>query len=301
MSKEQKNGKKKKSFVRILILLLGVAVLTASLLLLSGFHPADVQSEEIQSQSAGSALSPTNSLSVLFLDAARLRKGLSSNLIPTQEQMEYAAQKLLDQISNQDPTFVVITGLDQNHVQTGKVDQMGIFQTALSESYPFSTMSFYKKSPFNPQKGIRGSVGEGILVLSKTRIGGAVRYALKHENPKLFNRLYEEKPFLLLMSLPFENSQSLSLVIAHFSTNDLMQQEEHASSLLKQNGMESSSEKPWILVFTSGSDSSLSDIFKTGDSLNVLSPSEESNQNANFIEWVLVQTNTNEEQPDEEF
>lgn len=242
-------------------ILAALLVALSALVYLLNFHPAQQQTEPVTNGPDAPLLpagAPVKVLSwnvqymagkdyVFFYD---LLDGSGPDTRPSAQAITRTLSEVARVIREQNPDVVLLQEIDDGSARTDGADQLALLLQTLPPAYCCHTSAFYWKSAFVPHPKILGKVGMKLSVISKYRIGSALRHQLPRMPGDPVTKAFNFKRAVLEVSLPRADGSQLVVMTTHLDAfsqgTDTMQQQVAALADLLKSRTEG--KVPWILT-----------------------------------------------------
>lgn len=242
------------------LVLSGVILVLGVIVWLITFHPENQQAEQVMCGDGAPLLPPDVPLKVMtwnvqymagknhvfFYD---LRDGSGPDERPTPGEIAQTLHEVARVIADEDPDVVLLQEVDDGSSRSDGADQLAELLRLLSPSYRCHASAFYWKAAFVPHPRILGSVGMKVSVLSKYRVGRAVRHQLPLMPNDPLTRQFNFKRAVLEVALPRTDGSELVVLSTHLDafaqgTDTMQKQVEEVRKLLRELTQQG---KPWVI------------------------------------------------------
>lgn len=136
---------------------------------------------------------------------------------PTSEDIEKTTGEVARIIKAEDPDIILLQEVDDGAKRTDHEDQLKNLLELLPPDYCCHSSAFYWKAWFNPHPHIMGSVGMKLSVVSKYKIGTALRHQLALKPDNWLVRQFDLKRAVLEVRLPRETGKDLVVLNTHLT------------------------------------------------------------------------------------
>jgi endonuclease/exonuclease/phosphatase family metal-dependent hydrolase len=227
---------------------------------LTTYHPDEIEAVPVTCAQDAPLLAPGQTLKVLSWNVQYLAGkghvffydvmgGEGPDDRPTRESIEATLKEVARVIRDEDPDVVLLQELDVGASRTDYEDQVARLLAELPADYRCHASAYYWKASFVPHPRIMGAVGMKLAVLSKYRLGRAVRYQLPEQPNDVVTRLFSFKRAILEAGLPIEGGGELVVLDTHLDAfaqgSDTMQRQvDMVTRLLDRLSGEG---RPWLI------------------------------------------------------
>jgi len=243
--------------IRLVVLVAALALLIWSIT----FHPPALQEEAVVNQADAPMLQSGQNVKVLSWNVQYMSgknyefwydrlNGDGPDIRASTADIEQTFNQIAQLIIEQDPDVILLQELHDNAKRTDYEDQLQRLLTMLPPEYNNYSETFYWKAGFVPLPQIMGSVGMKLAVISKYKLGSALRHQLATIKTDLVSDQFNFRRAIQEVNLPVAGGNKLTLMNTHFDAfaqgSDTMQQQ---VSYLEQllNGKNENGES-WIIA-----------------------------------------------------
>jgi endonuclease/exonuclease/phosphatase family metal-dependent hydrolase len=243
--------------IRLVVLVAALALLIWSIT----FHPPALQEEAVVNQADTPMLQSGQQVKVLSWNVQYMSgknyefwydrlNGDGPDIRASTADIEQTFNQIAQLIIEQDPDVILLQELHDNAKRTDYEDQLQRLLTMLPPEYNNYSETFYWKAGFVPLPQIMGSVGMKLAVISKYKLGSALRHQLATIKTDLVSDQFNFRRAIQEVNLPVAGGNKLTLMNTHFDAfaqgSDTMQQQ---VSYLEQllNGKNENGES-WIIA-----------------------------------------------------
>ncbi len=209
--------------VAIAVLLAGVVAVVR----LTTFHPPPLQEERVFCSGNVPSLAPGQRLKILtwnvqfmagkdhvfFFD---LLDGSGPDERPSAADVTRTLDEVARVLRDEAPDIVLLQEVDDGAARTDRKDQLAALLERLPPgAFPCHASAFYWKAAYVPHPRIHGAVGMKLAVLSRYRIGSAVRHQLAVIPQDLVTRQFALKRAILETRLPVAGGGTFAVLDTH--------------------------------------------------------------------------------------
>lgn len=224
------------SATRLIILAAAMALLIWSIT----FHPAALQVEPVVNQVGAPVLKSGQQVKILSWNLQYMSgKNYEfwydrfaedgPDIRASKSDIEQTFNQVAQLIIEQDPDVILLQELHDNAKRTDYEDQLQRLLTMLPAAYGNYSQAFYWQASFVPVPQIMGSVGMKLAVISKYKLGDALRHQLARIKTDLISDPFNFHRAIQEVSLPVAGGNKLTLMNTHFDAfaqgSDIMQQQ----------------------------------------------------------------------------
>lgn len=222
---------------------ISLVVLTAALALLIWsitFHPPQLQAEPVTNNSQAPELQPAQEVKVLSWNLQYMSgknyefwydhiDGNGPDIRASKEDISTTFKQVAELIIAQNPDVILLQELHDNAKRTDYEDQLQRLLSLLPPEYNNYSETFYWQADFVPLPQILGSVGMKLAVISKYKLGTALRHQLATIKTDPVTDQFNFRRAIQEVSLPIAGGSELTLMNTHFDAfaqgSDTMQQQ----------------------------------------------------------------------------
>ena len=226
---------KRKLAGRLITAIFTIAIGLALLVWITTFHPAPRQEEIVWCAENSPLLQSGQTVKVLTYNVQYFAGKNSlfwyeggEDERASAEDISGSFERIAEIIRQEDPDLILLQEVDDGSKRSDHEDQLERLLGLISEEYCCHTSAFYWKASYVPHKKIAGAIGHKVSIISKYRIGEAVRYQLPLAPASLLKQQYSPKRAILETRLPVEGTADFVLLSTHFEVSD------HGTELSKQ-------------------------------------------------------------------
>ena len=243
--------------IRLIFLAAALALLIWSIT----FHPPALQAEAAVNKANAPVLEAGQQVKVLSWNVQYMAgknyefwydrlDGDGPDIRPIKSDIEQTFNQVAELIIEQNPDVILLQELHDNAKRTDYEDQLQRLLAMLPAEYNNYSEAFYWQASFVPLPQIMGSVGMKLAVISKYKLGDALRHQLASIKTDPVTDQFNFRRAIQEVSLPVAGGNKLTLMNTHFDAfaqgSDTMQQQvSYLQRLLKgknENG------ESWIIA-----------------------------------------------------
>ena len=222
--------------IRLLVLAAALALLIWSIT----FHPPALQAEAVVNQTGVPILKAGQQVKILSWNLQYMSgknyefwydraDGDGPDIRASKTDIEQTFKHVAQLIIEQNPDVILLQELHDNAKRTDYEDQLQRLLTLLPAEYNNYSEAFYWQASFVPLPQIMGSVGMKLGVISKYKLGDALRHQLPSIKADLVTDQFNFRRAIQEVSLPVTGGNKLTLMNTHFDAfaqgSDTMQQQ----------------------------------------------------------------------------
>jgi len=239
-----------KSIKWTVIVLLTLAIALAILIWSITFHPPALQDEPVVNQNNATELQAGQTVKVLSWNLQYMSgknyefwydrlDGDGPDIRASKEDISQTFEQVAALIIDQNPDVILLQELHDDAKRTDYEDQLQRLLTMLPAEYGNYSETFYWQAGFVPLPQIMGSVGMKLAVISKYKLGSALRHQLATIEADPVTDQFNFRRAIQEVNLPVSDGSTLSLMNTHFDAfaqgSDTMQQQvSYLETLLAQ-------------------------------------------------------------------
>ncbi len=204
------------------------------------FHPAQKQEEVFVSPPSAPILKPGRKIKILswniqymagknYVFFYDLADGSGRDERPSSKDIKITRSEIRRIIDAEKPDIVLLQEIDEGSKRTDNENQLALLLPMLPGEYSSYSSSFYHKAAYVPHPRINGSVGLKLAVISKYRIGKAIRHQLPVIPDNLLVKQFNFKRCVLELRIPVEGRKDLVIFDTHLDAfaqgSDTMEQQ----------------------------------------------------------------------------
>jgi endonuclease/exonuclease/phosphatase family metal-dependent hydrolase len=243
---------------------LSLAGLIAALALLVWsitFHPPALQQEAVFNQTQAPVLKPGQEVKVLSWNLQYMSgknyefwydhlDGNGPDIRASKADISTTFNQVAELIIAQNPDVILLQELHDNAKRTDYEDQLQRLLSLLPKEYSNYSETFYWQADFVPLPQILGSVGMKLAVISKYKLGTALRHQLATIKTDPVTDQFNFRRAIQEVSLPIAGGSQLTVMNTHFDAfaqgSDTMQQQvSYMEQLLAQKN---AAGEAWMLA-----------------------------------------------------
>lgn len=232
----------------------------AGLVLVSTYHPRDLEMLPVVCSGFDAPLKPGQRLKVLswnvqymagknhvfFYD---LPGGDGPDERPASPEISLTMLEVVRVIRDEDPDVVLLQELDHGSRRTDYRDELCELLALLPPDYSCHTSAFYHKAWFVPHPRIMGAAGMKLAVISKYQISRAVRHQLAVMPDDPVTKLFNFKRCMLEAWLTIEGGGEVAVLCTHLDAfaqgnNTMERQVAQVKDMMKALDAEG---RPWLI------------------------------------------------------
>ena len=222
--------------IRLIFLMVALALLIWSIT----FHPPALQAEAVVNQAHAPVLEAGQQVKLLSWNVQYMAgknyefwydriDGDGADIRPIKSDIEQTFNQVAALIIEQNPDVILLQELHDNAKRTDYEDQLQRLLAMLPAEYNNYSESFYWQASFVPLPQIMGSVGMKLAVISKYKLGDALRHQLASIKTDPITDQFNFRRAIQEVSLPVAGGNKLTLMNTHFDAfaqgSDTMQQQ----------------------------------------------------------------------------
>ena len=229
-----------KSIKWITISLVALMIALALLIWSITFHPPALQPEVVINQTEAPILEPGQEVKILSWNLQYMSgknyefwydrlDGDGPDIRASKADIDQTFKHVAQLIIEQNPDVILLQELHDNAKRTDYEDQLQRLLTMLPAKYGNYSEAFYWQANFVPLPQIMGSVGMKLAVISKYKLGDALRHQLATIKNDLLTDQFNFRRAIQEVSLPIFGGEKLTVMNTHFDAfaqgSDTMQQQ----------------------------------------------------------------------------
>ena len=229
-----------KSFKWTAIRLFFLAAMLALLIWSITFHPPALQAEVVVNQAAVATLKSGQQVKILSWNVQYMSgknyefwydsiNGNGPDIRAKRTDIEQTFKQVARLIIEQNPDVILLQELHDNAKRTDYEDQLQRLLALLPAEYNNYSEAFYWQASYVPLPQIMGSVGMKLGVISKYKLGDALRHQLPSIKADIITDQFNFRRAIQEISLPVTGGSKLTLMNTHFDAfaqgSDTMQQQ----------------------------------------------------------------------------
>ena len=222
--------------IRLIFLMVALALLIWSIT----FHPPALQAEAVVNQAHAPVLESGQQVKLLSWNVQYMAgknyefwydriDGDGADIRPIKSDIEQTFNQVAALIIEQNPDVILLQELHDNAKRTDYEDQLQRLLAMLPAEYNNYSESFYWQASFVPLPQIMGSVGMKLAVISKYKLGDALRHQLASIKTDPITDQFNFRRAIQEVSLPVAGGNKLTLMNTQFDAfaqgSDTMQQQ----------------------------------------------------------------------------
>ena len=222
--------------IRLIFLMVALALLIWSIT----FHPPALQAEAVVNQAHAPVLEAGQQVKLLSWNVQYMAgknyefwydriDGDGADIRPIKSDIEQTFNQVAALIIEQNPDVILLQELHDNAKRTDYEDQLQRLLAMLPAEYNNYSESFYWQASFVPLPQIMGSVGMKLAVISKYKLGDALRHQLASIKTDPITDQFNFRRAIQEVSFPVAGGNKLTLMNTHFDAfaqgSDTMQQQ----------------------------------------------------------------------------
>ena len=250
-----------KSVKWIAISLVALVIALAILIWSITFHPPALQDEAVINQTGAPVLKPGQQVKVLSWNLQYMSgknyefwydrlDGDGPDIRASKADIDQTFDQVAQLIIEQNPDVILLQELHDNAKRTDYEDQLQRLLSMLPTEYNNYSETFYWQASFVPLPQIMGSVGMKLAVISKYKLGDALRHQLAAIKTDPVSDQFNFRRAIQEVSLPILGGNKLTLMNTHFDAfaqgSDTMQQQ--VSYLQQLLSDKNANEESWIIA-----------------------------------------------------
>ncbi|WP_443627882.1 endonuclease/exonuclease/phosphatase family protein [Candidatus Njordibacter sp. Uisw_002] len=239
-----------------------VLVVTLSILIWNiTFHPPALQEEVVVNQTNTPILESGQSVKILSWNVQYMSgknyefwydrlDGDGPDIRASKADIDQTFNQIAQLIIEKNPDIILLQELHDNAKRTDYEDQLERLLSLLPPEYNNHSESFYWQAGFVPLPQIMGSVGMKLAVISKYKLGNALRHQLATIKTDPISDQFNFRRAIQEVSLPINNGSQLTLMNTHFDafaqgSNTMQQQVAYLEKLLTDKTAKG---QPWMIA-----------------------------------------------------